>query len=108
MFLAVGILAAVLHARETGRGQVVDAAMVDGSALLTTAMHGHIAEGWWATRREDNLLDGGAPFYAVYETADGGHVAVGALEPQFFAALLEGLGIDPESLPAQGDREGWP
>jgi alpha-methylacyl-CoA racemase len=108
MFLAVGILAAVLHARETGRGQVVDAAMVDGSALLTTAMHGHIAEGWWATRREGNLLDGGAPFYAVYETADGGHVAVGALEPQFFAALLEGLGIDPESLPAQGDREGWP
>ena len=108
MFLAVGVLAAVLHARETGKGQVVDAAMIDGSALLTTAMHGHIAEGWWTTRREANLLDGGAPFYAVYETADGGHIAVGALEPQFFAALLEGLGIDPESLPAQGDREGWP
>ena len=108
MFLAVGLLAAVLHARETGEGQVVDAAMVEGSALLTTAMHGHIAEGWWAPRREANLLDGGAPFYAVYETADGGHIAVGALEPQFFAALLEGLGIDQESLPAQGDREGWP
>jgi len=108
MFLAVGLLAAVLHARETGKGQVVDAAMLDGSALLTTAMHGHIAEGWWTARREANLLDGGAPFYAVYETADGGHVAVGALEPQFFAALLEGLGIDPESLPAQSDREGWP
>jgi alpha-methylacyl-CoA racemase len=108
MFLAVGLLAAVLHARETGTGQVVDAAMIDGSALLTTAMHGHIAEGWWAPRREANLLDGGAPFYAVYETADGGHVAVGALEPKFFAALLEGLGIDRDSLPAQGDREGWP
>ena len=108
MFLAVGLLAAVLNARETGKGQVVDAAMIDGSALLTTAMHGHVAEGWWTARREANLLDGGAPFYAVYETADGGHVAVGALEPQFFAALLEGLGIDPESLPAQGDREGWP
>ncbi|MGH8949721.1 MAG: CoA transferase, partial [Acidimicrobiia bacterium] len=108
MFLAVGLLAAVLHARETGAGQVVDAAMIDGSALLTTAMHGHIAEGWWAPGREANLLDGGAPFYAVYETADGGHIAVGALEPQFFAALLEGLGIDEDSLPAQGDREGWP
>ena len=108
MFLAVGLLAAVLHARSTGFGQVVDAAMIDGSALLTTAMHGHIAEGWWAPGREANLLDGGAPFYAVYETADGGHVAVGALEPQFYAALLEGLGIDQASLPAQGDREGWP
>jgi alpha-methylacyl-CoA racemase len=108
MFLAVGLLAALLHARSTGIGQVVDAAMIDGSALLTTAMHGHIAEGWWAPVREANLLDGGAPFYAVYETADGGHVAVGALEPQFFAALLEGLGIDPASLPSQGDREGWP
>ena len=109
MFLAAGHLAAVLHARETGEGQVVDAAMVDGSALLTTAMHGHIAEGWWAPgQREANLLDGGAPFYAVYQTADRGHIAVGALEPQFFAALLEGLGIDQESLPAPGDREGWP
>ena len=108
MFLVVGVLAAVLHARSTGIGQVVDAAMIDGSALLTTAMHGHIAEGWWRPVREANLLDGGAPFYAVYETADGGHVAVGALEPQFFAALLEGLGIDQASLPAQGDREGWP
>jgi alpha-methylacyl-CoA racemase len=108
MFLAVGVLAAVLHARETGIGQVVDAAMIDGSALLTTAMHGHIAEGWWEPRREANLLDGGAPFYAVYETADGRYVAVGALEPQFFAALLEGLGIDQDSLPAQNDRQGWP
>jgi len=107
MFLAVGLLAAVFYARETGTGQVVDAAMIDGSALLTTAMHGHIAEGWWAPRREANLLDGGAPFYAVYETADGGYVAVGALEPKFFAALLEGLDIDRDSLPAQGDRAGW-
>jgi alpha-methylacyl-CoA racemase len=108
MLLAVGLLAALLHARETGHGQVVDAAMVDGSALLTTAMHGHIAEGWWTTGRGANLLDGGAPFYSVYETAADGHVAVGALEPQFFAALLEGLGIAPDSLPEQGDRQGWP
>ncbi len=108
MLLALGVLAGVLHARETGEGQVVDAAMVDGSALLTTAMHGHIAEGWWAPARESNLLDGGAPFYTVYETADGGHMAVGALEPQFYAVLLEGLGVDRETLPGQLDRQGWP
>ncbi|MGH8945278.1 MAG: CaiB/BaiF CoA transferase family protein [Acidimicrobiia bacterium] len=105
--LAVGVLAALLHARASGVGQVVDAAMIDGSALLTTSHHGHLAEGWWHDRRQANLLDGGAPFYSVYRTAEGGHVAVGALEPQFFADLLEGLSLAPESLPDQGDREGW-
>jgi alpha-methylacyl-CoA racemase len=108
MMLAFGVLAGVINARQTGRGQVVDAAMVDGSALLTTAMHGHIGEGWWSTKRQSNLLDGGAPFYAVYETRDGGHVAVGALEPQFYEALLEGLGIPPESLPDRQNRSTWP
>lgn len=108
MLLAVGLLAALIHARTTGRGQVVDAAMVDGSALLTTSMHGYLAEGIWTTSRESNLLDGGAPFYSVYETADGKHMAVGALEPQFFAALLEGLDIAPGELPDQGDKQGWP
>jgi alpha-methylacyl-CoA racemase len=108
MLLALGVLAAVIHARETGQGQVVDAAMVDGSALLTTAMHGHMAEGWWVTRRQSNLLDGAAPFYTVYETRDGGHVAVGALEPQFYEALLEGLGLIPETLPDRMDRSSWP
>jgi len=108
MLLAVGLLAAILNARGTGEGQVVDAAMVDGSALLTTSMHGYLAQGFWTDSREANLLDGGAPFYSVYETADGRNVAVGALEPKFFANLLEGLGIEPGTAPGQEDREGWP
>lgn len=108
MLLAVGVLAAVLSAGGTGVGQVVDAAMVDGSALLTTSLHGLIAEGMWTAERQANLLDGGAPFYSVYETSDGGHIAVGALEPQFYSALLEALGIPEESLPERGDRAEWP
>lgn len=109
MLLALGVMAALLHARETGQGQVVDAAMLDGAALLTTSHHGLIAEGRWAaSRRESNPLDGGAPFYAAYETSDGRHMAVGALEPQFYAELLEGLGLEPGDLPAQTDRAGWP
>jgi alpha-methylacyl-CoA racemase len=108
MLLALGVLAGVIWSRHSGEGQVVDAAMVDGSALLTTAMHGHMAEGWWITKRQSNLLDGGAPFYAVYETGDGGHVAVGALEPQFYEILLEGLGLAPGSVPDRMDRSAWP
>lgn len=109
MLLALGVMAALLHARETGEGQVVDAAMLDGAALLTTSHHGLIAEGIWAAnRRESNLLDGGAPFYAAYETSDGRHMAVGALEPQFYAELLDGLGLEPGDLPAQTDHSGWP
>lgn len=109
MLLAFGVLAALTHARATGEGQVVDAAMVDGSALLMASHHGFVAEGWWEpARRQANLLDGGAPFYSVYETADGRHMAVGALEPQFFAALLAGLGVDPADLGAQNDRDRWP
>ena len=82
--------------------------MIDGSALLATSHHGYMADGWWAPERESNLLDGGAPFYAIYETSDGGHVAVGALEPQFYQALLDGLGLKAGSLPPQMDRSGWP
>lgn len=108
MLLALGVVCAVLVARETGEGQVVDAAMVDGSALLMAAHHGLLADGLWAVERESNLLDGGAPFYTTYETSDGGHVAVGALEPEFYARLLAGLGLDPGELPAQSDRSGWP
>ncbi len=108
LVLAFGIVSAVLHARATGKGQVVDAAMLDGSALLTAAIHGYLAEGWWIDERQSNLLDGHAPFYSVYETADGQHIAVGALEPQFFTELVEGLGLDIEELPSQMDREGWP
>ena len=108
MLLALGVVSAVLHARETGIGQVIDAAMVDGSALLTTMQHGMMASGTWQPQRESNLLDGAAPFYTTYETSDGEHVAVGALEPQFFAALLDGLELEPTELPNRLDREGWP
>jgi alpha-methylacyl-CoA racemase len=108
MLLAVGVLAALFAARDSGAGQVVDAAMVEGSALLTTSMHGFIAEGLWTTERETNLLDGGAPFYSVYETADGGHVAVGALEPQFYSGLLAALAIPEATLPDRADRTAWP
>ena len=108
MLLAVGVLAALVERASSGRGQVVDAAMVDGSALLTAFIHGLRADGIWRNGRGGNLLDGGAPFYDTYQTADGGHVAVGALEPQFYAELLARLGLDGEDLPAQLDRSGWP
>ena len=108
LLLAVGVLAACLEARTSGVGQVVDAAMVDGSALLMASHHGYLADGWWSPDRERNLLDGAAPFYTTYRTSDGEHMAVGALEPQFYAALLEGLELDPAELPQQHDRSGWP
>ncbi|HEY7822160.1 MAG TPA: CaiB/BaiF CoA-transferase family protein, partial [Acidimicrobiia bacterium] len=108
MLLAMGLLAAIIHARSSGEGQVVDASMVDGSALLMASHHGFIADGWWVPERASNLLDGAAPFYTTYETSDGRHVAVGALEPQFFAALLDGLGLSAEDVGAQNDRQGWP
>ncbi|MDF1596517.1 MAG: CaiB/BaiF CoA-transferase family protein [Acidimicrobiia bacterium] len=108
MFLAVGVLAALHEARTSGVGQIVDAAMVDGSALLTTMFHEMRAAGLWDDVRGGNLLDGGAPFYDTYQTGDGRYVAVGALEPQFYAALLEGLGLAEADLPAQMDRSGWP
>ncbi|GIE90691.1 CaiB/BaiF CoA transferase family protein [Actinoplanes regularis] len=109
MLLAVGVLAALLERERSGRGQVVDAAMVDGSALLTTFLHGMIGLGRWRGGRGENLLDGGAPFYDTYATADGGYVAVGALEPQFYAALLKGLGLDDDpDLPGQFDHRKWP
>jgi alpha-methylacyl-CoA racemase len=108
MLLALGVVAAVLEAGRSGRGQVVDAAMVDGAALLTTQLHELLAAGLWTDRRGVNLLDGGAPFYAVYETADGRHLALGALEPGFYAELLERVGLDDADLPGQLDRNGWP
>lgn len=108
MLLALGVVAALLARGKDGAGDVVDAAMVDGAALLTAMFHGMVATGLWSEQRGSNLLDGGAPFYRSYETADGRYVAVGALEPQFYAALLDGLDIDPGELPAQYDRNGWP
>jgi alpha-methylacyl-CoA racemase len=108
MLLALGILAALVERASSGLGQVVDAAMVDGSALLTSFIYGMRASGSWQDRRGTNLLDGGAPFYDTYATADGDYVAVGALEPQFYAALLHGLGLTDAGLPDQHDRDGWP
>jgi alpha-methylacyl-CoA racemase len=108
MLLALGILAALHERSVSGRGQVVDAAMVDGASLLISFVHGMRAQGLWQDRRGENLLDSGAPFYDTYETADGEHMSVGALEPKFYAALLRGLGLEGEDLPAQYDREGWP
>jgi alpha-methylacyl-CoA racemase len=108
MLLAVGMLAALLEATRSGVGQVVDAAMIDGSALLATFIRGMLAAGLWDAPRGENLLDGGAPFYGVYETADHRYMAVGAIEPKFFSELLSGLELDPRSLPDQYDRSRWP
>jgi alpha-methylacyl-CoA racemase len=108
MFLVFGVLAAVLSARATGEGQVVDAAMVDGSASLLTMTHAMMGAGFWHDERGTNLLDTGAPFYDVYETSDGQYMAVGAIEAKFYDALLQGLGLDGADVPAQFDRDAWP
>ena len=108
MLLLVGVLAALQVARRTGMGQVVDAAMVDGSALLMAMHHGAVAGGWWNGVRGTDIFDGSAPFYTTYLTADGERVAVGALEPHFYAELVAVLGLAEEQLPAQMDRDGWP
>jgi alpha-methylacyl-CoA racemase len=107
MFLAFGVVCALLEARNSGQGQVIDAAMVDGAALLTALIHGMHAAGIWSEEPGANLLDSGAHFYEVYATADGGHVAVGAIEPQFYARLLELLEIPAAEMP-QWERERWP
>ena len=104
MLLAVGLLSGILEARQSGHGQVVDVAMVDGAATLMSVFYGLFAEGQWEDRRGANLLDGAAHYYRTYETADGEHVAVGAMEPQFYAELCRRLGVDV----AQGDSpETW-
>jgi alpha-methylacyl-CoA racemase len=107
MFLATGILAALLHAKSTGQGQLVDAAMTDGTATLMSLFQAMSQAGSWTETRQNNLLDGGAPFYRCYPCADGQFLAVGALEPQFFAALIRLTGID-FPLAAQLDRARWP
>lgn len=108
MYLLAGVLAALVDRQSSGLGQVIDAAMVDGVASLLTPTYQLMAAGLWSDDRRANLLDGGAPFYRTYRCADGGYVAVGALEPEFYRRLLELLGIDPDTRPPQHDRSGWP
>lgn len=108
-YLVIGILAALREAEQTGHGQIVDAAIVDGTAHLLAAVHAMLAAGRWTDRRDSNLLDGAAPFYSVYETADHGFMAVGALEPKFYRELLRLLELeDTVDAGAQYDREQWP
>ncbi|MGV0045603.1 CaiB/BaiF CoA transferase family protein [Mycobacterium colombiense] len=108
MLVVIGIAAALYERERSGAGQVIDAAMVDGVSLLAQMMWTMKSTGALRDRRESFLLDGGAPFYGCYETADGQYVAVGAIEPQFFAALLAGLGLSPDDVPAQHDKASYP
>src|ERR1022692_210988 len=108
MLLAFGIVCALLEARSSGRGQVIDAAMVDGAALLMANIFGSRAAGVWTDERGANALDGGAHWDGAYECADGRYVSIGAIEPQFYTALLEKCGIDDPALRSQWRREEWP
>jgi alpha-methylacyl-CoA racemase len=108
MFLAFGVVCAVLEAQRSGRGQVVDSAMTDGSAMLSAMMYGFKASGNWSNQRGENLLDGGAHFYGTYACADGKYVAIGSIEPQFYALLIELCGIDDPAFQDQLDMHSWP
>jgi alpha-methylacyl-CoA racemase len=108
MYLAVGVLAAVLRARQTGQGQVVETAMIDGVTHLMSAFQAFRQQGNWTANRGENIVDGGAPFYGTYETRDGKYIAVGAIEPHFYAALLAVMGLDAAELPPQNERSAWP
>ncbi|WP_026926143.1 CaiB/BaiF CoA transferase family protein [Granulicoccus phenolivorans] len=108
LMLLIGVLAALLERGRTGRGQVIDAAMVDGTATVLQLVLGWRGMGLWGDERGTNLLDGGAPFYDTYACAGGGYVAVAALEPQFYAELLAGLGLAPGDLPERDDPANWP
>jgi len=108
MLLAFGVVCALLERQSSGKGQIIDAAMVDGAALLMTAIHGFRSMGLWSDERGTNLLDGGAHFYDTYECADGKYVAIGAIEPKFYAQLLKHTGLEAAELPEQMDRDQWP
>jgi alpha-methylacyl-CoA racemase len=108
MFLAMGVLAATLHARQTGQGQVVDAAITDGSANLMTMIHGYRQMGEWSLEDGANLTDSGAPFYNVYETLDHKHVSIAPVEGKFYRELLDRIGLADADLPRQFDRARWP
>jgi len=108
MYLAFGIVCALLEAKTSGKGQVIDAAILDGVASLTTYIHGLMAGGYWKAGRASNMVDGGAPYYNIYATADDKYVAVGAIEARFYAALLQTLGLADVPIKAQHDRAAWP
>jgi alpha-methylacyl-CoA racemase len=108
LYLAFGLLAGVIHARASGQGQVIDCAMTDGAASLMSMFYGMAATGMWTGDRRANMLDGGAPFYDTYETADGGWISLGSIEPQFYALLLEKAGLDDPAMKAQMNRPEWP
>src|SRR3954454_6922629 len=108
LYLAMGVLAGIISARATGKGQVIDCSMVEGSASLMMMMYGALAAGAWVEKRSSNRTDGGAHYYHVYETRDGEHVAIGSIEPQFYALLLKHTGLEGEDLPPQTDRAYWP
>lgn len=108
LYLALGVVSAILETRTSGRGQVIDAAMVDGSASLMTMFHGARAAGYWSDARGTNRLDSGAPWYNVYQTRDGRYVSIGANEARFYRNALALLGLDGEDLPGQHDRAAWP
>jgi alpha-methylacyl-CoA racemase len=108
LYLVVGLLAAAMEARGSGRGQTIDVAMIDGVTHLMSAFQAFRQQGSWTAKRADNIVDGGAPFYGSYATKDGKFVAVGAIEPHFYANLVKVLGIDGEHLPDQNDRAAWP
>jgi alpha-methylacyl-CoA racemase len=108
LYLAFGICAALLEARSSGKGQVIDCAMTDGAASLMTMFYDMRARGMWSDQRDSNLLDGGAYFYDVYACSDGRNLAIGAIEPQFHAILIDKLGLDPEVFAHQMNRADWP
>jgi alpha-methylacyl-CoA racemase len=108
MYLAFGILCALFEARQSGKGQVVDAAMIDGATSLMAMIYGLHAAGYWKDERGSNRLDSGAPWYEVYETRDGKWVAVGSTEHSFYLNTLKVLGLNPEDFGDQHDRSGWP
>lgn len=106
--MAFGVVCAMWEARQSGKGQVVDCAMTDGVASLASVFYGMQASGMHTPEIGENLFDGGAPFYAVYECADGGYMSIAPIEPHFYSLMLETIGVDESSLPAQYDRAGWP
>jgi len=108
LYLALGVVAGLLEAQKSGKGQVVDAAMVDGAASLLTAIYGMHASGMWSNTRGDNILDTGAHFYDVYETKDGEFVSIGSIEAKFYAELLKRSGLEGQEMPRQMDRKAWP